>query len=233
MKPVNYAAAVCSSCLLCLTPAAYADADWSLSLISDYRYNGVSQSEGRAALQAGAGYGFDSGFYTGIWGSNARYNDDTVMEADAYAGYATSLTDWLAVDAGYGRYHYLFSEKVGDFNYDEYYAGVTLNKSTSVYYYYTDDYLGMDIAQNIYKLTHTRIVGDYVLRLAVAQTEVNRSGFYGDEKEYQYGDISLSRNFSGTNLTLGVMATSLDEDDRDYADSVVYLGISQALPSFR
>ena len=221
-------------CPLMLLPfTVQADADWSLSLVSDYRYNGVSQSEGRAALRAGAGYGFDNGIYTGVWGSNARYNDDSVMEADVYAGYAFPLTSSVAADIGYGRYHYLFSDRVGDFNYDEYYAGLQFAGSTSLYYYYTDDYLGMDIAQNIYKLSHTQPLGDYVLRVAVAQTEVDQPGLYGDEEEYQYGDISLSRNFSGTALTVGIMATSLDEEDRDYADDVVYIGISQALPAFR
>ena len=222
------------ACAVLLSPfAVHADASWNVGLVSDYRYNGVSQSEGRAALQAGAGYGFDNGFYAGVWGSNARYNDDSVMEADVYGGDMFPLSSSLTADVGYGRYHYLFSDDVGALNYDEYYAGVTLGTSTSLYYYYTDDYLGMDLAQNIYKLTHTRALGDYVLRLSVAQTEVNRRGFYGDEKDYQYGDVSVSRNFSGTQLTLGVMATTLDEDDRDYADSVVYLGVSQALPAFR
>lgn len=62
----------------------------SASLVSDYRFRGVSQSDEGIAVQGGFTISHESGFYVGTWGSNlAGWGTfgGANMELDIYAGY--------------------------------------------------------------------------------------------------------------------------------------------------
>src|ERR1700712_5587825 len=77
------------------------------TLISDYRFPGISQTNTRAAVQGTLGVSHESGFYVGTWGSSI---DDYIaagsdQEIDLYAGYKKSFYGW-AVDGGMLYYYY-------------------------------------------------------------------------------------------------------------------------------
>ena len=55
----------------------------SIELVSDYRFRGVSLSDRRPAIQAGAEYAHSSGLFAGVWGSSG-----VDAEVDAYVGYS-------------------------------------------------------------------------------------------------------------------------------------------------
>jgi uncharacterized protein (TIGR02001 family) len=62
----------------------------SATLVSDYRFRGVSQTDEGMAIQGGFTIGHESGFYVGTWGSNlAGWGTfgGTNMELDIFAGY--------------------------------------------------------------------------------------------------------------------------------------------------
>lgn len=73
----------------------------SVTLTSDYRFRGFSQTDKEFAAQAGVELAA-GGFFAGAWGSNIDFNDeatyDSGIEVDLYVGYnftlseATSLT---------------------------------------------------------------------------------------------------------------------------------------------
>ena len=55
---------------------AVAPLSFNLSLTSDYRYRGISQSRVKPALQGGADYAFANGFYIGSWASTINWIKD-------------------------------------------------------------------------------------------------------------------------------------------------------------
>ena len=93
--------------LASFAPAAYADGDaaapaWGpftagVSLTSDYRFRGVSQSNAEAAIQGWIQYDHASGFFANIWASTIDFQDqtsyDSTVEVDLTAGYNYAFSD--------------------------------------------------------------------------------------------------------------------------------------------
>ncbi|MCV2351657.1 TorF family putative porin [Paucibacter sp. Y2R2-4] len=81
----------------------------NLSLNSDYRFRGISQTWRLPALQGGFDYAHRSGFYAGTWASNVSgnsYNNGAGLELDLYGGFKFSLTQDLTLDLGALAYVY-------------------------------------------------------------------------------------------------------------------------------
>ena len=79
----------------------------SATLVSDYRFRGVSQTDRRFAVQGGLSLSHGSGFYASIWGSSI---DDYVaggsdQEIDFVAGWKRTYGN-TTVDAGVLYYYY-------------------------------------------------------------------------------------------------------------------------------
>lgn len=79
----------------------------NVSLVSNYRFRGIDQTFGKAAIQGGFDYSHASGFYVGNWNSNvseyAGFQDGN-LEMDVYSGYRKSFGDF-GIDVG-GLYYY-------------------------------------------------------------------------------------------------------------------------------
>jgi uncharacterized protein (TIGR02001 family) len=78
---------------LALVDCAGAQDEWgrlygALGVTSDYRYNGVSYSDGSPALQGYLHWWRPDGFYAGLWVTGVEFNDpqNTSVEGDLYAG---------------------------------------------------------------------------------------------------------------------------------------------------
>lgn len=91
-----------------LAASSPAAADWSAEagLVSDYRYRGVSLSDGKPAVQGAVSLEHDSGLYAELWASSLRGNGGSRTEVDATAGYARSLTETLSLDISATYYAY-------------------------------------------------------------------------------------------------------------------------------
>jgi len=79
------------------------------TLVSDYRFRGISQTFGLPAMQAGFDYAHSSGFYLGTWGSSVTgnlYANGAGLEWDLYGGYKGSITEDLSFDVGLLEYYY-------------------------------------------------------------------------------------------------------------------------------
>ena len=117
--------------LASIAPAAQADDQgaWGpftagVSLTSDYRFRGISQSDRDAAIQGWVQYDHSSGLFANIWMSNVDFNDaatyDSSIEVDLTAGYNYALSEqtglgikavyyWYAdadTPPGFGEYDY-------------------------------------------------------------------------------------------------------------------------------
>ena len=73
-----------------------------LTLASDYRTRGISQTQNDPALQAGATLAHSSGLYLGAWTSNVDFGGGlkTRQEVDYYAGWFWEATDAINLDLG-------------------------------------------------------------------------------------------------------------------------------------
>ncbi len=82
----------------------------NLSLVSEYRYRGISQTDGRPALQGGFDHVRASGAYLGTWLSTVSWLSDqggisSSLEWDFYGGYKGKVGDF-GYDLGLLHYHY-------------------------------------------------------------------------------------------------------------------------------
>jgi uncharacterized protein (TIGR02001 family) len=103
----------------------------NVTLATDYVFRGISQSNGKPAIQGGFDYTHTSGFYLGTWASSISWLSDTSgggitapLELDVYGGYKNSFAggDWT-YDFGVLQYVY-----PGSFP-----AGFTKADTTEVY----------------------------------------------------------------------------------------------------
>ena len=98
----------------------------NVTVVNDYRYRGISQSNFKQAIQGGFDYAHESGFYVGNWnssiswigdsysatGSNGSFNKSNTnvsapIEMDFYAGFKKELIgEGFASDLGFLQYYY-------------------------------------------------------------------------------------------------------------------------------
>lgn len=126
----------------CMAAASGAQAGTtgSLALASDYVFRGVSQTDGKPALQGGIEYAAEGGFYAGAWGSNISWLSDlsstaapisSSLELDVYGGYRGKFSDAVSYDVGLLYYAYPGDFPAGFNSADtaEVYAGLTVAAS--------------------------------------------------------------------------------------------------------
>lgn len=125
----------------------------NVALVSDYRFRGVSFSDGDPALQGGIDLAHSSGFYIGTWGSTISgggpYGE---LELDVYGGWSGDISDGVTVDVGLLYYIYPTENELANFlgvdtDYFEPYAsiGTTLgpvSATLGVAYAWKQDSLG-------------------------------------------------------------------------------------------
>ncbi len=130
--------------------SAFAQLAYNVGVVSEYRYRGLSQTDGEPALQGGADYAHSSGFYVGAWATNISWIKDTGtangvetkanVEVDLYGGYKGAVGP-VGYDVGYLRYEYV-GNKYKDIgtgfanaNTDEAYVGLSYGPVNFKYSY--------------------------------------------------------------------------------------------------
>ena len=131
---------------------------YNVGVVSQYRYRGLAQTKGDAALQGGADYANANGFYAGAWGSTIKWIKDAVpdtgktapkgpVELDLYGGYKFEAAG-IAYDVGYLRYEYVgntYKDAAAanvNASTDEAYAAATYGPATLKYSYAFSDLFG-------------------------------------------------------------------------------------------
>lgn len=101
----------------------------SASLVSDYRFRGISQTSQDPAVQGGITAATVSGVYAGVWASSVNFpNSNLGSEVDLFAGYATKIAEGITLDAGLLFYLYPHHKALADApatNYFEPYVNLT------------------------------------------------------------------------------------------------------------
>jgi len=86
--------------------AAAPTVEGNVSIVSDYRFRGVSLSDETIALQGGLDLGWESGFYVGTWGSSIEPVGNSELELDLYAGFSSETASGIGYDIGALVYTY-------------------------------------------------------------------------------------------------------------------------------
>jgi len=125
----------------------------NVSVVSDYRFRGISQSYKLPALQGGFDYSHASGFYVGNWNSSVSgnsYNNGAALEMDFYGGWKTEFSNGIGLDVGglyyyYPGSYYQLSANTGKKKYNnfEVYLGLSYKWLSAKYSYATTDYFGL------------------------------------------------------------------------------------------
>ena len=135
----------------------------NMTIASDYRFRGISQTFGGPTIQGGIDYSHSSGFYVGNWNSNVSgvtYSNGNNIEMDFYGGWKGSWGDW-GLDVG-GLYYYYDSARANamniaalstiahaanasnKYNNGELYIGGSWKWLSAKYSYAVTDYFGMN-----------------------------------------------------------------------------------------
>ncbi len=233
--------------------AVAAEVSGNVSLTTDYRFRGISQTDTQLAVQGGFDVGFDSGFYVGVWGSNVDFGAGAApdLELDYYAGFSGSISEDVGFDVGYIYYDYPGSGSVSfapfsseKFDYEEVYASVSF-KDLTVGAAYSDDYwLGSGDFYYVYGDYSFALPMDVSLDLHYGYNafdnasgdsdaeDASKAFLSGDEDSYSDYSITLTKAVAGVDVSLAWVDTSLSKSDvfgTNWADSTVVFAISKSL----
>lgn len=126
----------------------------NLTIASDYRFRGISQTYNGPAIQGGIDYASPSGVYLGNWNSNvssALFSGGSGIEMDFYGGWKKSYGDF-GIDIGTIYYYYPNAEwnanmgsTAGNAKFDnwEVYFGANWKWLSGRFFYALTDYFGL------------------------------------------------------------------------------------------
>jgi len=188
------------------------------TVITDYRFRGISQSNVRPAIQGTVTISHKSGFYGSVWGSSIDdYIADNSTELDLIAGYKRNIGQ-STIDVGVTYYYYPNSTfQFSDFY--EVYGSLshTLGPVTGkvgVIYAPKQQALSLD---GINKEDSLYVSAD--LSTGIPQTPISVNAHVGHsfERSYltfgqKYTDWSVGATYTWRNLSLGVSYVDTDKD---------------------
>lgn len=190
-----------------------------VTLMSDYRNRGLSQSAGEPALQIGADYQHRSGFFAGGRAVNVEYDlprsgPETHAEAVIYAGYNRRVDRW-SLTGSLGRYAYPGSDY--DWDYGEAGASVGYRDRVFLTASYSDDFFGLGAAAWNRELSFAHPLGSgFEIGAGIGRFRASSIGV-----DYTHWNVGASKRVAGFGIDLRYYDTSLDPatDAADRYDS--------------
>lgn len=186
---------------------ACAQLSGSVSLLSDYRFRGVSFSSEQPAAQGDLSYDFASGWYGGAFLSSVKFDlyPRVHQLLLSYAGYAHRISPDLSVEAGI---KYADFSSGSDFDYLEMHTGVTA-RFLNVQLSYAPKYFGQQRAGTYLEMNGGTGLTDSVRLFAHAgvlyvrpEPYQHTSGTQVDGRigvRYEYEFVSVQLSFVAAN----------------------------------
>lgn len=207
-------------------PASPITVTGSVSLTTDYRFRGLSQSNKDFAAQSSININHESGLYGGTWVSTLDdqkslpgYGD---AEVDLYAGYTKTLANGLGFDVGMLYYFYVdapnkFGGADNDTDFFEPYASVNYTlgpvnvKVGGNYAWNGQSGLGGDDSLYLYSNLAASIPNTPVKLLGhIGRSKGALGAFNLDPSDDTYVDWSLGAEVSQKGITLGLQYVDTD-----------------------
>jgi uncharacterized protein (TIGR02001 family) len=222
---ISFTVAVLVSLLACSSAQAEAeqaisDLSANVSLVSDYRYRGISQTRLRPALQGGVDYVHNpSGLYVGTWASTIEWIKDTqgvgntAVETDFYGGKRGELAKNISYDVGLLAFVFLnngFSDAGLDSpNTLEAYAQlgwgpayIKYNHAVTTLFGYADSKNSgyLDVGANL------DLANGFVLNLHAGHQKVR--GIYSSVASYTDYKVGVTKEIGGIAVNLSAISTT-------------------------
>ncbi len=190
----------------------------NVSLVSNYLYRGISQTGAKPAIQGGFDYGYASGVYAGIWGSNISWLSDAgvatnaSVELDTYLGFKSSLAGDFTYDVGFLRYNYPGTYGAGKTkgDTDEIYGAVGYKWVTVKYSYSMGKTFGVADAKgtNYLELNASHPLSDTGITVGAHLGKQTYKGVEAATATYTDYKLSATKDFSGYILGLAYSKTN-------------------------
>ncbi|WP_404937231.1 TorF family putative porin [Pseudomonas sp. JDS08PS003] len=185
-----------------------------LTLASDYRTRGISQTQNDPTAQAAVTLLHNSGLYLGAWSSNVDFGGGlkTRQELDYYGGWLWQASEDISLDLGYLKYSY---PREAQFNQSEVY-GILSVYGVKLATYYSSDAPGIDSQQStLYRYLgyETRLPLKLGLQLRYGQMDFKdprliRASGQGEDSYHEW-EAKLTRDLAGLELGLSYIDTDL------------------------
>ena len=215
----------------------------NISLVSEYYFRGVSQTDDAPAVQGGFDWSASIdesagiGVYLGVWGSNVDFNetggvDGATIEIDYYGGLTGTIGDTgLGWDIGF--IYYTYPGAAGSLNYDFWEGQVALSydfgiASATASINYSPENFGESGAAFYPKLGIEAPVGKYLTLAAdVAKQYIQDNTTFGLPDYVEYG-IGATVNLAGFDINLTWSDTDMSETECGDACGMLLLSVSRS-----
>lgn len=195
----------------------------NLTVASDYRFRGISQTFNRPTVQGGFDYAHSSGFYVGNWNSNVsgnQYENGAGLEMDFYGGYKFEVVPGLTADVGLLKYYYPQASLSG-VKYDalEAYVGASYKWFSAKYSHSVDDeYFAFEDARGSYYLdlnANFEVADKTVLGLHVGRQR------FKNASDFNYTDykVGITRDFGFATLGLAYVGSNANSTSYTYSNT--------------
>jgi uncharacterized protein (TIGR02001 family) len=215
---------------------------FNVGAVSQYRFRGIEQTSGKAAIQGGLDFTHTSGLYLGAWASNVNwikdFNGSTKgdYEVDLYGGYKAEIMPGLSYDVGLISYQYpgndsgaagtpgnpgLANTSFTNASTTEFYGALTYQMFTLKYSQSLGDFLGNvnSNASRYLELAATFDLGDgYTLTPHVGRQTIPNQTFgtsVGNAADYTDYALTLAKDF-GNGWSATIAAVGTDAKDRAF-----------------
>ncbi|MGH8807744.1 MAG: TorF family putative porin [Noviherbaspirillum sp.] len=186
----------------------------NVTVATDYRFRGISQTFRKPAVQGGFDYAHSSGFYVGNWNSNVsgnQYPDGAGLEMDFYGGYKFAVTPDFTADVGLLKYYYPGAAIAG-VRPDalELYVGASWKWLSAKYSHaVSDDYFGFTNADGSYYLdlnANFEVADKTTLGFHVGRQKFKNFGAF-DYTDYK---LSIARDFGFATVGLALVGSNAE-----------------------
>jgi uncharacterized protein (TIGR02001 family) len=202
----------------------------NITLTSDYRFRGISQTKKGFAVQGGIDWTGPGGLYLGNWNSTVsddQYLNGRGIEMDLYGGYKVEIAKDLTLDVGAIYYYYPGAYYSGSgisgkprYSNFEVYAGLTSGPFSAKAYYALSNLFGLN--STTASVPNGDSKGSYYLDLgysAEIMPKLTLGAHVGYQSVKNYGDFSyvdykvgLTYDLAGWMLGANVYTTNADKN---------------------
>ncbi|HKI73868.1 MAG TPA: TorF family putative porin [Pseudomonadales bacterium] len=205
----------------------------NVSLITDYKWRGISQTTNGPAVQGGLDFADKSGLYAGIWGSNVTFGGS--LESDWYFGYNGTVNSDLGYSVGYIYYYYPKQASLDgpggpDDSFQEINGSVTF-KGLTAGVSYSNNFFGETGKATYFNLGYDfSLPNDFGLSLHYGNQNFNDNASVGLPNYSDYS-IGLTKSYGGLDFGLTWVDTNLSKAEcgSDICKSTVTFSVGKSL----